>query len=582
VVVTSNSALLERARMVGGPFSFSGPLRPGDLGASVASARIHLSPELPLLRAKLRDRVAQTNSLCRSLGIPLVIDNETPIRFIALGRPEAVFLLAELVREDGFHVNVSGFPAVPASRGGLRIAINAIHSAEQVDSLLHAIARRLPEALSVVGVTKEEVIDQFYGVLPSFMHKTASSPTTLREPEKSVGAELLLSQTYTRIDALDTKEWDATVGQQAYIDAASMRAVESIFPTSHEQPEYRWNCHYVMVRDQAQQLQAAAPLTTCLVKDDTYMSAVVSAALEQERLADPYLFTSKAVLAGNMASEGQHVYLRDGALQESALIRLVDSGLALMKSEQAAMFVLGNFLEDESFPRLAKVLAGQGMVPLRVPDSHMLNLDWQGESAFISSLPNQRRRNHVFKTNEQSEHFRCEVWDRHHDLDDDSLSRLHELYMKLAHKNLRINIFPIPRELLRAHLQSGTWEFIVLWRRDERYPLPVAWAAVHHVGEERRALYCGVDYNGFEIHKLSPYRQLLWQIVRRAGQQGCRRLHLGMGADHEKHCFGTVATPTYAFVRGDNDYQAQQLQEFVSRLAIEPRSTQSGGVRRAS
>ncbi|MFY0534289.1 hypothetical protein [Nannocystis pusilla] len=54
---------------------------------------------------------------------------------------------------------------------------------------------------------------------------------------------------------------------------------------------------------------AAAPFTTVLMKDDTFMSAAVSAALERERVADPYLFTSRAVVMGTMASEGEHMFL---------------------------------------------------------------------------------------------------------------------------------------------------------------------------------------------------------------------------------------------------------------------------------
>jgi hypothetical protein len=95
----------------------------------------------------------------------------------------------------------------------------------------------------------------------------------------------------------------------------------------------------------------------------------------------------------------------------------------------------------------------------------------------------------------------------------------------------------------------------------------VAFAASRCVGEDYRWLYCGVDYAGFDIEVTSPYRQLLWQLVRRAGALGCKRLHLGMGSDREKQRFNSRCVPTYAFVRTEDDYQAARLQDYVEKLA---------------
>ena len=53
------------------------------------------------------------------LDKPVAVENETPIVFIPVGRADAVYALAEAARDDGFHVNVSGFPAVPSGKKGL-------------------------------------------------------------------------------------------------------------------------------------------------------------------------------------------------------------------------------------------------------------------------------------------------------------------------------------------------------------------------------------------------------------------------------------------------------------------------------
>ncbi|UQA62039.1 aminotransferase class I/II-fold pyridoxal phosphate-dependent enzyme [Polyangium aurulentum] len=568
VVVARDRRLLETARLVGGPYSFSGPLRPGDLGASVASARIHLGPELPPLQRALRARVELANALCRKLGIPLVIENEAPILFVALGRAEAVFSMAERLRDEGFHVNVSGFPAVPSSRGGLRVAINTIHTEAEVTALFEAIARHLPSVLAAAGVTRDEVDEQFRDVLPSFLRQKAHLPVpalpvadaTITAPQRAFEVA-----SYRSIDDLDVASWDSLLASAAYIDASSMRAAERVFHAEHPQPEHRWGFRYAILRDR-EGIAAAAPFTTCLLKDDAFMSAEVSQALERERLRDPYHFTSRAVVLGTMLSEGLHMYLRPGPQRLAALVRLVEVGVEEMKAQGATTLVFRDLPED---PELGKVLAGQGLVPMPLLDSHVVDLDWKGEDAFIAQIPGRKRR-HVRATHEQSAHFTVETWDATTPVDDAELVHLHRLYGNIARKNLRINIFPLPLEVLRAHLESGTWEFVVV-RRREGVRAPVAFGASLRAGEDYRWLYCGVDYEGFDVTVRSPYRQLLWQLIRRAGALGCRRIHLGMGSDVEKNRFGSVATPTFAWVRADDAYRATELQELILRLGLERR-----------
>jgi 7-keto-8-aminopelargonate synthetase-like enzyme/predicted N-acyltransferase len=565
VVVVRDPKLLELARLVGGPYSFSGPLRPGDLGASVASARIHLSDELVERQGVLHRRVEQANGLCRELGIPLVIENAAPIFFVALGRVEAVYLMAERLRDDGFHVNVSGFPAVPASRGGLRVAINAIHTEEQIDALFRAIAGHLPAVLETVGVTRDEVEEQFRDVLPPFLRGAGrSAPEMPGMPGWSAptaGGDLTV-ESHTSIEQVDAQLWDSLVGSLSFIDARSMRATERVFHEGSAQPENRWAFRYVLVRDEAG-VAAAAPFTTTLMKDDTFMSADISVALEQERTADPYLFTSRAVVMGTMASEGEHVYLRPGPGRLAAMVKLAEAGVAEMKAQGCSTLVLRDMHED---PELRQLLTGQGFVPVPLIESHHVALDWKGEDDFITRLPTTTRRKHVRSIHEQSSMFEVEVWDERTEVTDAELRHMHGLYVNIARKNLRINIFTLPAELLRAQLESGAWELLVLRRRGGG--APVAWGASRRVGDDYRWLYCGVDYEGFNTDEASPYRQLLWQLVRRAGTLGCRRLHLGMGTEREKVRFGAVSVPTYALVRADDAYRGVQLAEYVTRLAI--------------
>nr|WP_276604341.1 hypothetical protein [Nannocystis pusilla] len=233
-----------------------------------------------------------------------------------------------------------------------------------------------------------------------------------------------------------------------------------------------------------------------------------------------------------------------------------------MKARHCSTLVLRDLADD---PELVRVLTGQGFVPVPLLERYLVPLAWRGEAAFIAALPSHRQRRHVRAIHEHSPLFEVEVWDSRSAASDDELGRMYALYRRMAAKNLRINIFPLPPKLLRAQLESGSWEFVLLRpgaavRRSRGPPRPA--------GREYRALYCGVDYDDFRAAKINPYRQLLWQLVRRAGRLGCERLHLGMGAGLEKTRFGATASPALALVRADDAFAATRLQEFVTRTAL--------------
>ena len=566
VVLCKDPTLLDKARLVGGPYSFSGPLRPGDLGSSIASARIHLSDEIDLLQGTLRARVEQANRLCRELEIPLVIENEAPIFFVALGRVEAVYLMAEKLRDDGFHVNVSGFPAVPASRGGLRVAVNAIHTESEIDTLFRTIAHHMPEVLGAVGVTPEEVAEQFRDVLPPFLRGTGRQ-LVLNPPKRQAAAELK-AETYTTIQDVPRQEWDTLVGPLSYVNSSSMAAAERVFHAGNEKPEYRWAFRYVMIRDRSGEVVAAAPFTTSLMKDDTFMNTDISVALEGARLTSPYLFTSRAVVMGSMASEGAHLYLKPGATRRNALVRMAELAVDEMVAQKCSTLVLRDFGDD---PEIQEVLVGQGFVPVPLVESYALKLDWKGDEAFVQQLDDATRRRHVKTVQEQSQHFAVEVWDHARNTSFEEVKQLHDLYMSLARKNLRINIFPMPAELLAEQLKDSTWEVVVI--RHKAGGPPVAWGACRNTGDAYKWLYCGVDYTSripsATNDEISPYRQLMWQVIRRAASHGCTEVNLGMGTRREKTRFGAVPRAVFAYVRADDAYHNTEIAEYVTKLAIE-------------
>ena len=136
----------ETARLIrrcGSTMIFSGPLQPALIGAAIASARVHLSKELPERQGELGDRIRLFNTLSEARGIPLGSPAATPIRFVKTGGSEATYQLAGDLMSDGFYTNTAVFPAVSKQQGGLRVALTLHQTLDDVRGLIDAIARRL-------------------------------------------------------------------------------------------------------------------------------------------------------------------------------------------------------------------------------------------------------------------------------------------------------------------------------------------------------------------------------------------------------------------------------------------------------
>ncbi|HWZ91542.1 MAG TPA: aminotransferase class I/II-fold pyridoxal phosphate-dependent enzyme, partial [Polyangiaceae bacterium] len=138
--VFSDDETRRLVRACGSTLIFSGPLQPGQLGAGIASARLHLSGELLGRQSVLRKRIELFNELCQDCGLRLRDSSESPIRFIEVGAEERALELGSALITAGFFTNLSVFPAVPRRRAGIRVMLTTHHSEEDIVSLVRALA----------------------------------------------------------------------------------------------------------------------------------------------------------------------------------------------------------------------------------------------------------------------------------------------------------------------------------------------------------------------------------------------------------------------------------------------------------
>jgi 7-keto-8-aminopelargonate synthetase-like enzyme len=527
--------LRRRVRTTGGPFIFSGPVQPPMLGAALASARIHLSDELELRQAALRERIELFDELVGEFCLPLATTDVTPIRYIPLGLPRVAHDVIDNVLADGFYTNLGTFPAVPMKHAGVRITLTLHHRPEDIHGLVESLARHIPAALERGGEAARR--------------RAALVAET--------GRPALRLERHRTVAALDAAEWDALLGDRGTFSVDGLRFLERAF-SGGERPEDAWDFRYYVVRDASGRPVLATFFTAALWKDDMLSAAAVSELVEQRRAEDPYYLTSRTFAMGSLLTEGDHLYLDRNADWRGALDLMLAAAAEDAEAEGAATVVLRDLHAADR--ELAEALRERGFVGVSMLDSLVLEPVDPDDEAWLARLPGKARwhqRRHVLP------------WDETFDVEflrkggrvptGAELDHLYELYLNVARGGLELNTFELPRTVLRDMLEHDSWELMLLRVREggPEDGRPVLFGAMF-AGERHYApMVVGIDYDYVSSHH--SYRQGLRQAMLRARALGSRRMLLGMGARLEKRRFGAEAHERVAFVQTSDHYSAEVL-----------------------
>ncbi|MDP8942742.1 MAG: aminotransferase class I/II-fold pyridoxal phosphate-dependent enzyme [Actinomycetota bacterium] len=583
--VFPDAELRRKANVCGGPMIFSGPIQPPMLGAALASARIHLSPEIEELQARLAERVELANRLMTERGLPLVSASDAPIRCVGVGVPRLAQSVATRLLDEGIFINIAVFPAVPVKQAGLRCALTLHHTPDDIERLVDAIARHLPEVLAEDGGTMADVRNTFGLAASASAAEGAShaapvapSPSELPvagPPARRRARHGLTLEHATSIEDVDAREWDRLLGGRGTFTAAGLRMLEASF-RGHERPEDNWDWHYFVVRDGDGTPVLATFFTHALWKDDMLSPAEVSRLVEERRQDDPYYLTSYTFAMGSLLTEGEHLYLDRSRNWRGALELMLDGAAREQERHGSGTLVLRDFRESD--PELDAALRDAGLVKVPLPNSHVLDVDFTTDEEFLTRLSPKARH-----------HQRREVlpWESSYEVEvlrpggrtptPAELAHVYELYRAVEERGLEINSFNLPPRVFENMAADPSWELVLLYLRPEAggpaHGLPVAFGA-HFLGATHYApLIVGLDYDYVISHR--AYRQALWQVVRRARALGARRVFWGMGASLEKRRFGARAERGCAYFQATDHYALDVLDQLAADAGRRPRETRN-------
>jgi 7-keto-8-aminopelargonate synthetase-like enzyme len=161
VLIFSNEDDKRKVRNAGAGLLFSGPLQPAVLGASIASAKIHLTDEINSLQSELHEKMRFFEQKIKENDLLMINPSFTPIYFVGVGKLEVGFNLCKRMMNKGFYLNIGLYPAVPYKNTGMRITINRNLSYEDIERMVNTLTEQYYLALADEKSSKAEVISSF-------------------------------------------------------------------------------------------------------------------------------------------------------------------------------------------------------------------------------------------------------------------------------------------------------------------------------------------------------------------------------------------------------------------------------------
>lgn len=553
VTVMSDKELMRKIKTCGSSYTYSGPVQPPMLGASIASAKIHLSEDIYSLQRQLSEKISLTRSVIDRYDLPLVLPSDSPIFYLGLGLPRVGYNMVRRLLSEGFYTNIGIFPGVPVKCCGLRLAVTNGQTQNDITNVLDAFQYHFPQALKEEGQSIEDIISNF-----DMPFKKTAEHYLLSSRESATDLDI---QHETTIRNINIETWNELLGENGTFDWEGCKFIEDTFRDNPE-PENNWKIHYLIIRDQSTRPILATFFTELLCKDDMIASAEISRQIEQARLKDNYYLTSKVIMMGCLLSVGDHLYIdRDSPHWKNALLEM----LKIMDAEKekcgATSIQLRDINSDDV--ELKDFFIQEGLIKVEMPDTHVVRdvNAWHTEDQYMQRLSTKSRwhfrRNIVDKRNL----FNIKTFVGNKQVTDDQLKRWRKLYTNVKDKSLNINTYALPEKYFENILNHPNWEVIELSLKEPEKigadPIVAVGFCYRSSKNNYSIMAVGLDYDYVVSH--GCYRQSLFQSVARANELKCKNLYLGMDAAIEKRKFGAEVIAKSVYVQANDNFNMELI-----------------------
>lgn len=551
IIVLPHTEWKRKIRTCGGTLIFSTPIQPPMLGVNVASAKLHLTPELDQLQEKLRSRISFCSTKIKALDLPEISESDSPIFYLPTSFPKVSYNLSKRMMKNGFHVTPTLFPAVSMRKAGIRFCVNVNNTESEIEDMLNTMARHYPEAVFEEGIDLSTIYK-------SFKIKPTLSKDILVPMAKPIQhLRLEISQT---IEDIQKSEWDLVLGENGTFDWEGLLMLEKTFQNNPHK-EDNWQFYYFIVRNQFNEIVLATFFTKCWCKDDIFKVPEISEDIEIARQADPYYLCTESLMMGSLITEGQHLFLDKGKQNWSkALTLLLDAVNNLQTETKTNAIYLRDF--DVHDKELSNLFISNGFVCVNLPDyAHELtHLDWNNTDEFLAPLQTKKRQQIRRDVLKYEDKFEIKARKK---VSQQELEHYYELYLNVKKGCYIINTFTLPFKAFQNMNENAGWEMLELKLKDREYlqkdeKLPVAVVFAYRTKQNYIPLLVGLNYDYKYSHKI--YKQTVYQVAKRASEIGAEKVYFGITASVEKRRIGATAIPKHVFVQLQDTFNMDVLQ----------------------
>ncbi len=539
--IFADPEMYRKTDIFGGPLSYSHPLSPANVGAAIASAKIHLSNDIYKYQSELRDLMDYMNLKLEEKNLTNISSPNSPIYFIGSGLNKVTRNFVHRVLQEGIYVNTATFPVVANDKSGLRFTLTRHNTKADIDLFADVMAYHLPKAIKEEGDSVERVYKEFGFYLPQVKNA---------EQVEQIKKSNLVVNEYSTIHDIDAEDWNS-FRDRRNISYTGMQCMEEIF-SNNKKPEENWSFHYIIVKDENGKIVLATFFTGAIYKDDMVSPEKVSLEIEELRKNEPFYLCSKTLAMGSLFSEGDFIYLDVEHSEWKKSVNDLFEFVSKVKKEINATTVIFRDFEEGNF--LNQVLEDEGYVKIKLPNTNIVcHPKWNTKEELLVLLGSKNSirsiKRYVFRYEDQ---FKVTIKTG---LTEQDAEKHYQLFLNVKKANHAFNFFAYPSKIAKILSKYSDWEFMEFRLSDSDELIACVWT---FIGKKHICpLILGLNYDYNESHYL--YKQIMYQMVKRGNDLDKNKIYLGLTSDYEKQKYGAKTVPFLGYIKVDDMYNLDLL-----------------------